>query len=255
MRIHTAAILIALALAAAACGKKKEEATPDDVASKEPATGTRDTGLETSDEASRTEAERPGRGGLEMQPEDQDIVREGEAGMNPILDRSLNRDPGPADEIAVVRTNMGTIVLRFFPKQAPLAVANFKGLAAKGYFNGVTFHRVIDTFMIQGGDPTGSGSGGESVWGGSFKDEFAPGLRFGHEGILAMANSGPATNGSQFFVTLGPQPHLNDKHTIFGEVMEGMDVVSAIGKTDKDGYDRPLKPVVIESVTIEIRGS
>jgi len=170
---------------------------------------------------------------------------------NPIVTRSMNKDPGPANEIAVMKTSMGTITLRFFPKQAPVTVANFKGLAAKGYYDGITFHRVIDQFMIQGGDPTGTGYSGDSLWGGKFQDEFSPSLRFDHPGILAMANAGPGTNGSQFFITQVPTPHLNDKHTIFGEVMEGMDVVNAIAKVRTDDKNKPMQPVVIESVTIK----
>ena len=176
--------------------------------------------------------------------------------VSPIVTRSLNKDPGPASEIAVMKTNMGTITLRLFPNQAPLAVANFKGLAAKSYYDGISFHRVIDGFMIQGGDPSGTGFHGESLWGGKFKDEFSPSLRFDRPGLLAMANAGPGTNGSQFFITLAATPHLNDKHTIFGEVMEGMDAVSAIGKVRTDPQrNQPMKPVLIESLTIENPGN
>jgi cyclophilin family peptidyl-prolyl cis-trans isomerase len=170
---------------------------------------------------------------------------------NPILERSMAKDPGPKDEYAVIKTNMGTISIRFYPDQAPLAVSNFKGLAAKGYYDGIVLHRVIDGFMVQGGDPTGTGFRGESVWGGKFKDEFTPSLRFNRPGLLAMANSGPNTNGSQFFITQVPTPHLDDKHTIFGEVMEGMDVVNAIAAVRVDQRNKPVKPVVMESVTIE----
>jgi cyclophilin family peptidyl-prolyl cis-trans isomerase len=170
-----------------------------------------------------------------------------------VLERSMKKDPGPSNEYAVVKTNMGTIVLRFFPKQAPLAVSNFKGLAAKGFYKGVTFHRIIDGFMIQGGDPTGTGRGGESLWKGTFADEFSPELRFERAGILAMANRGPATNSSQFFITLAPTGHLNNKHTIFGEVVEGMDVINAMAKVAKDAQDKPLKPVTMDSITFETR--
>ena len=173
---------------------------------------------------------------------------------SPIVTRSMNKDPGPANEIAVMKTSMGTITLRFFTKQAPLAVSNFKGLAAKGYYDGITFHRVMDNFMIQGGDPTGTGYSGDSLWGGKFQDEFSPSLRFDHPGILAMANSGPGTNGSQFFITQVATPHLNDKHTIFGEVIEGMDVVNAIAKVRTDDKNKPMQPVVIESITIKTQG-
>jgi cyclophilin family peptidyl-prolyl cis-trans isomerase len=157
-----------------------------------------------------------------------------------------------ANEIALMETNMGTVKIKFFPDVAPKAVENFKGLAAKGYYNSVTFHRVIDGFMIQGGDPTASGRGGQSLWGAPFEDEFSPKYRFDRKGLLAMANAGPKTNGSQFFITLAPTPHLNDRHTIFGEVIEGMDVVEKIGKvqTSKPG-DKPVSAVTITKLTIK----
>jgi cyclophilin family peptidyl-prolyl cis-trans isomerase len=155
-------------------------------------------------------------------------------------------------EIAVIKTNMGTIELELFPKEAPKAVENFTKLANKGYYDGVTFHRVIDNFMIQGGDPTGTGRGGESIWGESFKDEISPNLKFDKAGILAMANAGPNTNGSQFFITLAATPWLDGHYTIFGKVIEGMDVVKAIGKvkTTKPN-DKPVKNVVMEKVTVK----
>lgn len=155
--------------------------------------------------------------------------------------------------VAVIKTNMGTIELELFAKETPKTVENFVGLANKGYYKGVIFHRVIDNFMIQGGDPTGTGSGGKSIWGKSFNDEIVPQLVFDKEGLLAMANSGPNTNGSQFFITLAPTTWLNGHHTIFGKVIKGMDVVKAIGKVAKNKSDRPLKDVVMESVTIEKR--
>ncbi len=155
--------------------------------------------------------------------------------------------------VAVIKTNMGSIELELFAKETPKTVENFVGLANKGYYNGVIFHRVIDGFMIQGGDPTGIGRGGASVWGGKFEDEIVPGLVFDKEGLLAMANAGPNTNGSQFFITLAPTPWLNGHHTIFGKVISGMDVVHAIAKVQKNQMDRPLKDVVMETVTIEKR--
>jgi cyclophilin family peptidyl-prolyl cis-trans isomerase len=153
--------------------------------------------------------------------------------------------------VAVIKTNMGTIDVELFSKETPKTVENFVGLAKKGYYNGVIFHRVIDDFMIQGGDPTGTGRGGVSFWGGKFQDEIVPSLVFDKTGLIAMANSGPNTNGSQFFITLVPTPWLNGHHTIFGKVIGGMDVVKAIGKVPKNKMDRPLKDVVIESITIE----
>lgn len=156
--------------------------------------------------------------------------------------------------VAVVKTNMGTIEIELFEKQTPRTVGNFVGLAEKGYYDSVIFHRVIDNFMIQGGDPTGTGRGGESIYGAKFEDEIVPSLKHDVPGILSMANAGPNTNGSQFFITLVATPWLDGKHTVFGKVIEGMDVVSAIGKvqTSKPG-DKPLQDVIMESVTIEKR--
>ena len=156
--------------------------------------------------------------------------------------------------IAHFKTNMGVFEIELFPRQAPKAVRNFAGLALKGYYDSVSFHRVIDAFMIQGGDPTGTGSGGNSIYGGTFEDEFSPDLMFDRPGILAMANRGPNTNTSQFFITLVPTPWLNLKHTIFGEVVSGMEVVKAIGRvpTSKP-FDKPITPVIMEKVTVEKR--
>jgi cyclophilin family peptidyl-prolyl cis-trans isomerase len=160
--------------------------------------------------------------------------------------------------IATIHTNMGTIEIELFEKQAPKTVENFVGLAKKGYYNGVIFHRVIDNFMIQSGDPTGTGRGGKSLWGGKFEDEVVDTLVFDKPYLLAMANAGPNTNGSQFFITLVPTTWLNGLHTIFGEVMlgiseilSGMSVVKNIGKVKTDQNDKPLKDVVIEKITIE----
>lgn len=153
------------------------------------------------------------------------------------------------NDVVVMETTMGTIELKLFPDKAPKTVENFVGLVKKGYYNGIIFHRVIDKFMIQGGDPTGTGTGGESIWKKPFEDEFHPSLKFERKGLLAMANAGPNTNGSQFFITLVPTPWLNNRHTIFGEVVKGMDVVEAIGKvaTKKPG-DKPLTDVVMKKV-------
>ena len=150
---------------------------------------------------------------------------------------------------ANIKTSMGDIDIELFPGEAPKTVENFVELAKKDYYNKVIFHRVIENFMIQGGDPTGTGRGGESAWGGKFKDEFSPELTFDKPGILAMANAGPGTNGSQFFITLAPTAWLNNKHTIFGKVVNGIDVVNAIGKT-KTKNDRPVVNVVINEVVI-----
>jgi cyclophilin family peptidyl-prolyl cis-trans isomerase len=175
---------------------------------------------------------------------------------------------------ATLHTSEGDVDVELYPERAPTTVENFVGLAtgtddwdadvAPGtgawedpetgekrtdpLYDGVEFHRVIDGFMIQGGDPTGTGRGGPGY---QFDDEFHPDLRHDEAGVLSMANSGPDTNGSQFFVTLAPQPHLDDRHAVFGKVTDGMDVVEAIGDVPTDGNDGPREDVVLESVTVE----
>lgn len=140
----------------------------------------------------------------------------------------------------VLETTQGVIELKLMPDAAPKACENFKALVEKGYYNGIVFHRVIKQFMIQGGDPTGTGRGGSSVWGKPFADEFKPGITFDRKGLLAMANAGPGTNGSQFFITCAPTPWLDNKHTIFGEVVSGYDVVEKIENTRTAPGDRPM---------------
>ena len=142
--------------------------------------------------------------------------------------------------IAVLETNQGNIEIELKNDIAPKACENFVKLIEKGYYNGLIFHRVIKGFMIQGGDPTGTGMGGASIWGKSFEDEVSPQAKFDTAGILAMANSGPNTNGSQFFITCAKTPWLNMRHTIFGEVISGLEVVQKIENTSVDGDDRPI---------------
>ena len=154
-----------------------------------------------------------------------------------------------ANRIAVIETNLGTIELELFEDKTPITTKNFIDLAEKGFYDGVIFHRVIDGFMIQGGDPTGKGMGGPDY---TIEDEFRDDLQFTGEGILAMANTGmPHTGGSQFFITLAATPWLNGHHTIFGKVVKGMDVVKKIGHTETDYADRPVEDVVMKSVTIK----
>ncbi|MEY3089829.1 MAG: hypothetical protein RL113_145 [Pseudomonadota bacterium] len=145
------------------------------------------------------------------------------------------------DTIVVFETNVGKIELKMFPQIAPKAVENFVTHVKNGYYNGLIFHRVIKDFMIQGGDPTGTGRGGESIWGEDFEDEFAPNVVFDRPMLLAMANRGPKTNGSQFFITTVATPWLNGNHTIFGEVVAGQETVRKIENVSVSrGDSRPM---------------
>jgi peptidyl-prolyl cis-trans isomerase A (cyclophilin A) len=174
--------------------------------------------------------------------------------------------PGSSELRATFETSMGRFTARLFEELAPNTVANFVELATGqgqwtdprsgrpgegALYNGVVFHRVIDGFMIQGGDPTGTGRGGPGY---QFDDECSPRARHDREGVLSMANAGSrggrGSNGSQFFVTLGPTPHLDGKHSVFGVVIDGIDVVRAIGRVRTDGSDRPLQPVRIHSIAV-----
>lgn len=157
-------------------------------------------------------------------------------------------EAAPKREVATFDTNYGDFKIELYNDLAPKTVKNFTDLVKKGFYNGVVFHRVIDKFMIQGGDPTGSGMGGPGY---TIPDEFGKGLKHDKAGILSMANAGPNTGGSQFFVTLVPTPWLDGKHAIFGHVISGMDVVEKIGKVATDSMDRPLKKVIIEKVTLK----
>lgn len=178
---------------------------------------------------------------------------------------------------AILKTNHGNIQIQLFPDQAPMTVENFIRLSQKGYYNGTIFHRVISDFMIQGGDPEGNGTGGTSIWGHPFEDEFSRDL-FNLRGALSMANSGPNTNGSQFFIVQnknmpkryikqmepagypkeiihaykqGGTPWLDGRHTVFGQVIDGMNVVDEIAKVKKDKMDKPLEDVIINSIEIK----
>lgn len=188
--------------------------------------------------------------------------------------------PSAGDTAAVMHTSLGDIKIRLFGDKAPKTVENFVTHAKNGYYNGIIFHRVINDFMIQGGDPLGTGTGGESIWGGSFEDEFTPELH-NLRGALSMANAGPNTNGSQFFIVqakavpenmleqmteledrgfpkdvteayrqLGGTPWLDFRHTVFGQVYEGMEVVDAIASVKVGAADKPLEDVVINSIDI-----
>jgi len=179
--------------------------------------------------------------------------------------------PKKGEDIAIIETNMGTIKAKFFPKYAPKTVENFLTHSKNGYYDGLIFHRVMDDFMIQGGDPQGTGSGGESIWGKPFEDEFSENLK-NYRGALSMANNGPNTNSSQFFIVqaksaanlhmvkdedvksnyknLGGTPWLDNMHTVFGQVFEGMDVVDKIAAVDTNN-SKPVEDVKIIKITVE----
>jgi peptidyl-prolyl cis-trans isomerase A (cyclophilin A) len=176
---------------------------------------------------------------------------------------SFKGDLVEAGTYAVFDTSEGAFTIRLFEQEAPKTVANFVGLAegtkewkdpstgekkTEPYYNGISFHRVIEGFMIQGGDRLGTGTGGPGY---NFADEFHPSRRHDRAGILSMANAGPNTNGSQFFITLGPTPHLDNRHSVFGEVVEGLDVVKRIGSVPTGRGDKPVKPVVINQIGIK----
>ncbi|KAK1758716.1 cyclophilin-like domain-containing protein [Echria macrotheca] len=144
-----------------------------------------------------------------------------------------------------LETSMGTITIELYTLHAPKTCKNFSTLAERGYYDSVPFHRVIRDFMIQGGDPTGTGRGGSSIYGDKFEDEIHPGLKHTGAGILSMANAGPNTNGSQFFITLAPTPWLDGKHTIFGRVKSGMGIVRRMGLLPTDAEDRPREEIKI----------
>ncbi|MGC6769736.1 peptidylprolyl isomerase [Enterococcus sp. LJL128] len=185
----------------------------------------------------------------------------------------LSTEVAKNEALVEMVTSEGAIKIKLFPEIAPKTVENFLTHAKDGYYDGVTFHRVINNFMIQGGDPDGTGGGGESIWGGGFEDEFSNQL-YNIRGALSMANAGPGTNGSQFFIVQnsedmsdgllkddypekiidayknGGTPHLDGAHTVFGQVIEGMDVVDKIAELETDGNDKPVKEVKIEKINI-----
>ncbi|KAI5474142.1 hypothetical protein MNV49_004366 [Pseudohyphozyma bogoriensis] len=157
------------------------------------------------------------------------------------------------NEVVLLETTMGNISVELYTDHAPKTCDNFRELARRGYYSGTVFHRIISDFMVQGGDPTGTGRGGTSIYGDRFADEINPELRFTGAGIVAMANSGPNTNGSQFFITLGPTPHLDKRHTIFGRIKSGMKVVERLGAVQVDKDDRPKEDVrIVKSKVVDL---
>lgn len=204
--------------------------------------------------------------------EEQTKEKQEEKNMYPQLTQEVKDN----EALVVMNTNKGAIKIKLFKEQAPKTVENFITHAENGYYDGIIFHRVIQDFMIQGGDPTGTGMGGESIYGSTFEDEFTMDL-FNLRGALSMANAGPGTNGSQFFIVqngqapasaaqltdggwpaeiaeayekMGGTPHLDQKHTVFGQVIEGMDVVDAIAAVEVGAQDKPVEDVVIESIDV-----
>lgn len=147
----------------------------------------------------------------------------------------------------LLETSMGNIIVRLYDNRAPITTDNFKKLVSEGFYDGTIFHRVIPEFMIQGGDPTGTGTGGPGY---KIKDEFHPQLRHNKPGILSMANAGPNTGGSQFFITVAPTPWLDDKHSVFGEVVEGLDIVIAMSEVERDSRDKPVEEIKIIKASI-----
>ncbi|KAK4419415.1 Peptidyl-prolyl cis-trans isomerase CYP18-2 [Sesamum alatum] len=158
-------------------------------------------------------------------------------------------DGGPPE--VTLETSMGPLTVEMYYHHAPRTCENFIKLARKGYYNNVKFHRIIKDFIVQGGDPTGTGRGGESIYGKHFDDEIHRELKHTGAGIISMANAGPNTNGSQFFITLAPAPSLDGKHTIFGRVCRGMEIVKRLGSVQTDNTDRPVHDVKILRATVK----
>lgn len=161
--------------------------------------------------------------------------------------QAQTQTPAAKNSVALFETSKGNFRVELFEDKAPLTTNNFINLVNKGFYNGLIFHRVIDDFMIQGGDPKGNGTGGPGY---TIPDEFHPDLKH-TEGVISMANAGPNTGGSQFFITLKATPWLDNKHAVFGKVIAGMDVVHAIGKVKTGAQDKPVEDVVIKKITIE----
>lgn len=221
--------ILMIAVILNACGEKKTDTTQTGTNS-----GEKKTMIDTAKNNSQTQTQ------TQTQTQKKDTAMSNETAGKEDSKKSEGN-------VAKIETNMGTIKIKLYADKSPVTVANFKKLINEGFYNGIIFHRVIDGFMIQGGDPTGTGTGGSKE---TIKDEFAPGLKFSKKGLLAMANRGPNTGTSQFFITLAPTEWLDGKHTIFGEVVEGMDVVEKIGKTKVGPNDKPVTDVKMTKVTL-----
>jgi peptidyl-prolyl cis-trans isomerase A (cyclophilin A) len=250
-----AGFVCALALAVAGCGAPPEPARPS-----EPPAATPAPAPTPAPETPAPSAEKPAPPAATPAPSSEKPSAEKPVSEPATPPASAKHGPGVYARIA---TNHGEMLARLFDKEAPKTVENFvmlaegkkqwmnprsRSMVRRPYYNNLTFHRIIPRFMIQGGDPEGTGMGGPGF---TFADEFHPKLRHGKAGILSMANAGPNTNGGQFFITLAPTPHLNDRHSVFGELVEGTDTLMAIGKVPTGANDKPVEAVVIKTIKIE----
>lgn len=221
--------VLLIAFMFASCGDKKETAKVDEKTTENKTAGT------------NTDKDK------KPQTENQNTEKKDTSMTN--TETAGKQEPGKTADgnYVIMETTMGKIKIKLFTDKAPVTTANFKKLVNQGFYNGIIFHRVIDGFMIQGGDPTGTGTGGSKE---TIQDEFGPGLKHSKAGMLSMANRGPNTGTSQFFITLAATPWLDGKHAIFGEVVEGMDVVNKIGKVKTGPNDKPVTEVKIVKATV-----
>lgn len=216
------------------CGEKKETTTENKTTETKTNTSTNTTTTTIKTDTSNAQTQ------TQTQKKDSTMTKTESAGKD---DPSKKSD----GDIVNMETTMGKIKIKLYTDKAPITTANFKKLVNEGFYNGIIFHRVIDGFMIQGGDPTGTGTGGSKE---TIKDEFGEGLKHTKKGMLSMANRGPNTGTSQFFITLAATPWLDGKHAIFGEVIEGMDVVDKMGKTKTGPNDKPVTDIKMTKVTV-----
>jgi len=240
-------VVLSAVLLLSACGEKKPDTTttPPVATEQEVAAGTQsdETTAKTtacaSDDATCTANEAT-----------ETAAKETDLSLSKTMSFDQTAPAQSGEQIATLTTNHGVIKIRLFNSKTPKSVENFVTHAKAGYYNGLTFHRVIDGFMIQGGDPKGDGTGGESIWEKPFSDEFDPDLS-NITGSLAMANAGPNTNGSQFFINQVDNKFLDNRHSVFGQVVEGLDVINEIAKVEVGSFDRPKKDIIIEKIEIE----
>lgn len=216
------------------CGEKKETSTTDIKSTESKTTDTKTTTTITKTDTVKS---------IQTQTTEK---KDSSMEKNKAVEKT-DQTKSSSGDIVKMETTMGTIKIKLYTDKAPITTANIKKLVNEGFYNGILFHRVIDGFMIQGGDPTGTGAGGSKE---TIPDEFGPGLKHSKAGILSMANRGPNTGSSQFFITLAPTPWLDGKHAIFGEVIEGMDVVNKIGKVKTGPNDKPVTDVKMTKVTL-----